>query len=87
MELTGSCSSAELRPLVQGERQVGGRLLLPPVQGEQREEGGGAARGQPPPSVSPCPHLLQVVRAKERLDEELRIQAKDEKEKGGKGET
>ncbi|XP_021267397.1 mitochondrial import inner membrane translocase subunit TIM16 [Numida meleagris] len=29
----------------------------------------------------------KVVRAKERLDEELRIQAKDEKEKGWKAET
>ncbi|NWU97434.1 TI16B translocase, partial [Upupa epops] len=29
----------------------------------------------------------KVVRAKERLDEELRIQAKAEKEKGQKGET
>ncbi|XP_068003070.1 mitochondrial import inner membrane translocase subunit TIM16-like isoform X2 [Melanerpes formicivorus] len=29
----------------------------------------------------------KVVRAKERLDEELRIQAKDEKEKGRKAET
>lgn len=44
-------------------------------------------RGQPPPSASPRPRLPQVVRAKERLDEELRIQAKDEKQKGGTGET
>ncbi|XP_010139187.1 PREDICTED: mitochondrial import inner membrane translocase subunit TIM16, partial [Buceros rhinoceros silvestris] len=29
----------------------------------------------------------KVVRAKERLDEELRIQAKEERKKGGKGET
>lgn len=39
------------------------------------------------PSMSPCPRVPQVVRAKERLDEELRIQAKDEKEKGWKAET
>lgn len=39
------------------------------------------------PSVSPCPLVPQVVRAKERLDEELRIRAKDEKEKGWKAET
>lgn len=39
------------------------------------------------PSPSPHPLILQVVRAKERLDEELRIQAKDEKEKGWKAET
>ena len=41
----------------------------------------------PRPSVSPRPRVPQVVRAKERLDEELRIQAKDEKEKGWKAET
>lgn len=39
------------------------------------------------PSVSPCPLVPQVVRAKERLDEELRIRAKDEKDKGWKAET
>lgn len=39
----------------------------------------------PHPFVSPC--VPQVVRAKERLDEELRIQAKGDKEKGRKAET
>lgn len=51
-----------------------------------RQRGEGAA-----PSLhvtlSSRPHVPQVVRAKERLDEELRIQSKDEKEKGWKAET
>lgn len=39
------------------------------------------------PLCHPVPLSPQVVRAKERLDEELRIRAKDEKEKGWKAET
>ena len=49
-----------------------------------RQGGEGAA---PSLRVTPSLRVPQVVRAKERLDEELRIQAKDETEKGWKAET
>lgn len=60
VSLTRNFCLAELRPLVQGERQVGGRLLLPAVQGEPKEEWSwGCAGTQPCPQHLPLPGIWE----------------------------
>ena len=85
---TGGClwGSTELRGLQSAQMNP---FQSPAEAGRTPEPSAGVqgGAGASLPSPSPHPLILQVVRAKERLDEELRIQAKDEKEKGWKAET